>query len=269
MDNYASPTRITMTPQGHGSVEYGGDSNMVVMFYTHAEKNEIASREAGAPVFSNVPYVRMHPPGEHLNVIVRPVQPHDRDRFPRQWQQYVLNKTQVPDGTPIDLLFPNNPALGETLKARGIYTIQQLAGLSANGIDSIGMGGQDHVTKAQNYIKNANGGAGFTELQKQLTDKDGVIRSLQNQLNTQKRQIEDLFAKVGNPNAHSLSPKFVPGYDAQAERINANSPTAQILQAGKSTKDGSGAMAAGPIADVTEHKLLQDALVGDVNDIDI
>ena len=35
------------------------------------------------------------------------------------------NKAQVPEGTPIDLLYPENPAIGATLRGSGVQTIEQ------------------------------------------------------------------------------------------------------------------------------------------------
>lgn len=268
-ENYAPPSRIVMTPQGHGAVEYGNDNNMVVMFYINAEKDEVASVAAGAPIYKNTPYVSIQPAGEHLNVIKRPATTQDQQRFPRQWNQFVMNQTQIPDGTPLSLLFPNNPALAESLKARGVHTIQQLAGLSAHAQDSIGMGAQDWVNKAQGYLKSAGGAAGFHALSKELELKNAEITSLKHQVAMQKAQIDDLYSKFNNPNAHSLNPAFVPGYDAQAARINASHVTKEL--ATPKVKDNSGAMQAGKVThhiqDITEHSMLQAGL-GDV-DLDI
>src|SRR5262245_39517663 len=97
---YPPMTGLHMNGAGYGMAEFGNDANMVVIFYTASVKDEIASREAGAPMFKNVPYIKMHPAGEHLNIIERPIEERDRQRFPRQYQQFVMNQTQVPDGTP-------------------------------------------------------------------------------------------------------------------------------------------------------------------------
>ena len=89
-----------------------------------------------------------------------------------------MNQTQVPDGTLVDLLFPNNPAIADLLKGHGIHTVEQLANLSANAIDSVGMGVQQYVNLANEYLQKATDGSAFLELKRKLADRDQEVRIL-------------------------------------------------------------------------------------------
>src|SRR5690606_9526446 len=152
------PHSVNWAPGGtHGLVNYGG--NLVVFFYKKPVKNNKKSLEAGRPIFEDVDYIKMHPPGERLNIIDRPATSEDIHKYPEQWHRYLHNQTQIPEGTPVDLLFPNHPSVAESLKSLGVFTVEQLANLSAHAMDTIGMGAQGYVDKAKKYLSNAEKGA--------------------------------------------------------------------------------------------------------------
>src|SRR6202051_5174670 len=143
--DFSAPTNINWA--GHvGSVEYGGgDKAMVVMFFRRAVHNPAKSRETGKPSFEDQVFVRVHPPGERLNIVERPAKGDDARRWPNQWAQFHQNKDQIPEGTPIGLLYPDKPAVEATLRACGVFTIEQCADLSGHAIDNVGMGSQRWV----------------------------------------------------------------------------------------------------------------------------
>ena len=229
-DVFSSPTRINMSGGGYGVAQYGDDSTTVAVFYPRSVEDGPASLAAGRKICRTEDYVKIHHPGERLNQIDRPATQQDKWRFARQWQQYQLNHTQVPDGTPVDLLFPNNPSVADNLRGVGVYTVEQLSELSAHGMDTIGMGGQEYVTKAKKYLANANKGANFHQINAQMAEKDQQIKIQGQQIILLKQQVDGLIQRLSNPGAASLQPPWQPGFDAQAQRINANHPTNLAVQ---------------------------------------
>ena len=130
MDELASHTSIRRMGEWGGVVNYGGgDASMVVMFYMKAVSNPAKSAEVGRPYFDDKIFVRIHPPGERLNIVDREATNLEKQRYPLQWQQFQANAPQVSDGTPVDLLFPASPATAGALKASGVHTVEQLAKL--------------------------------------------------------------------------------------------------------------------------------------------
>lgn len=173
-----------------GVVEYGGgDRNLLVLFYNKPVHNPAKSLAAGRPVFEDTVMVRIAPPGERLNIVERPAKGEDSRRFPLQWQQFQQNKQQTPEGTPIDLLYPDRPAIAATLRANGVHTIEQCAELSANAIENIGMGCQSWVNAAQQILTASNKGVKAVQLRHELEERDREIAHL-------KRMVEDLKATV-------------------------------------------------------------------------
>lgn len=250
--DFSSPTNISW--HGHvGSVEYGGgDKNMVAMFYNRPVHNPAKSNEQGRQIFEDQIFVRIHPPGERLNIIDRPASQQDKRRFPMQWAQFQENKQQTPEGTPIDLLYPDQPSIGAMLRANGVHVIEQCADLSGPAIDNIGMGAQRYTNDAKKYMEAANKGVKGSQLRKELDERDSQIRTLTHMVETLKSEVQRLtevnhgsvdLAQVQAliagqqgrpqyPQARQLAPQF----DAQTSQINATHHTADIVRQKKSAK---------------------------------
>lgn len=218
--------RINWAGQHFGTVDYG--QQQVVIFYAKSIDDAMASRQAGRRICRNVDFIRMHPPGERLNIIDRPATDDDKMRYASQWHRYTLSQSQVPEGTPIDLLFPNHPNVADMLRAVSIFTVEQCANLSAHAIESIGMGAQEYVNKAKKYLESAKQGANFHAIQKELEEQKNANQVLQTQLNMAIAQIKALEVKISNPMMASQQPPWINGYDAQADRINNTHPTREM-----------------------------------------
>ena len=205
--------------------------NLLVIFFNKAVEIPAKSLEMGRRYCVNQVWVKIQHPGENFNIIEREATDQDKMRFRNYWSAFVQNRTQVPEGSPIDLLFPNHPAVGENLRAMGIFTIEQCAKLSANAIDNIGRGGQEYVNRAQAYLSQADKGKNFHKLQKQLDDARTENRVLSHQVGQLKETVDKLMLR-GSP-GESINPPWIQGFDAQAERINANHPTKELAAKGR------------------------------------
>lgn len=231
---------------GHvGTVEYGGgDKTMIAMFYNKAIQNPQKSLENGRPYFEDVIYVRIHPPGERLNIVDRPANATDKRRWPMQWAQFMENRVQMPEGTPVDLLYPDQPSVAAVLRANHVYTIEQCAELSGNAIEEIGMGSQRYVNDSKKYLEAANKGVGASQLRRELEDRDGKIRTLEHQIsllqakveqlqdnnttNVDLAQLQALMAGLQGRPQFPKAPGIAPVFDSQTAQINATHVTQDI-----------------------------------------
>lgn len=231
----ARPTKVNWNSPHSGMVEWnGGDANLLVMFYNRSV--HIPALSVERPVYRDEIYVKIQQPGETLNVIDRPVQDADKQRFRTQWSNFVHDRTQVPEGSPVDLLFPNHPAVAENLRSFGVYTVEQCATLSANAIDTIGRGGQEYVNRAKKYLEMATKGGEFHAMQRELEDEKQKTRILEQTVATLKSQMDRMSIQITDPVRASLNPPFVPNHDVQMERINANSPQTEIANRKTATR---------------------------------
>lgn len=224
-------TGIDWNAGGHtGMAKFGDDRNLLVMFYNRSVPNAAQGAIQGRPIHRDEIYIKIQQPGEMLNIIDRPATENDKMRFRQQWANFIHDRTQVPEGTPIDLLFPNHPSVAENLRGMGVFTVEQCAELSAHAIDTIGRGAQEYKNRAEKYLKMSTSGASFHKLQKENDDLRTTQRVLEQQVEMMKRQLNTLTLKVTDPVRASMQPPFIPGHDVQAERINSNSVHAELAK---------------------------------------
>ena len=197
--------------KSYGAAYDTNDDGLIVNFYNKSVHDPIASRNQGVPIYHDVIYVKIFRAGEMLNQIDRPKEKSDETRFGRQWHQFVDKQEQVPEGTPIDYLFPNNPAIADSLRARGVYTVQQCASLTAHAIETIGMGAQEYVNRAKKVLEQVTSGKAVVQLQDQSTKDRQLIDSqaklileMQQQMEAMKGQINTLMAGNVDPSTGAL-----------------------------------------------------------------
>ncbi len=111
-----------------GLVTFGEDARLFVEFVSRSVPDEVKSRDAGRPVSVQMDYIRIRQPGER-DEILRPAHDGDRRRFSRHWAAYQEGRQELPAGTPLAILFPNNPEVVENLKYDKIFVVEQLAAL--------------------------------------------------------------------------------------------------------------------------------------------
>lgn len=237
---FQSPTGIAW--QGDvGVVQYGaGDAGMVVIFYNKAQHSPAKSATEGRPIYEDSVFVKIHAPGERLNVIDRPATDDDRRRWPMQWHQFTQQKQQVPEGTPVDLLYPEHPSIPAMLRAYHVHTVEHLAQLSGNAIDNLGMGAQRYVNDARRFLDQAEKGKGSTATRKQIEELEGKLRVAQGQVEQLKGIVAALQnAQASMPNLAQVQqmlsavmqvPAQAPQIDGQAHMINNLHPTAEIAK---------------------------------------
>jgi hypothetical protein len=204
--------QASIASQGFGMVHYGPtDDKLIVGFYKRSVINQARSRAEGKPIHEGRDFVKIQHPGETLNVVDRPVQDGDAQRWPRQWHSYQQGVRHIPDGVPINLLFPAKPEIETMLRGYNIHTVEQLAGLSGQGIATIGMGAQEWVNAAQRYLERANKGVNHHQFEKALAEKNQRILTLE-------RQIAEITASVRQQQSQQQpNPQ---SYDFQTQQIN-------------------------------------------------
>ena len=173
--------------------------------------NQFKSKQEGRPVYEDQTFVKIQHPGETLNIVKRPVRDDDKQRWQRQWHQFTNGTSQIPEGIPITLLFPDKPSIAATLRGYNIHTVEQLANLSAQGMSTVGMGCQDWVNGAKRYLEHADKGVSHHKFENEITALKSENVKLQ-------RQVSELTALVHQRNKPAPNMQT---YDLQTEQINA------------------------------------------------
>lgn len=181
--------------RGWGMAPAGvSDDGKIVGFKYQAVINRAKSAGQAVPIHDNLVFVRIQNPGER-DYIEREAREEDKQRWPRQWHAFTQGRKYVAEGTPLELLFPDQPNIVATMNAVNIHTVQQLANLSGDAISRGGIGFQDWATKAKKYLESAEKGVNFQKFEAEKRKWEEREAALQKQINDLANQVQQLVQK--------------------------------------------------------------------------
>lgn len=137
----------------------------IVEFYADAKEDKFASDKEGLPVFRDVEMCRIRFPADRNRTLV--VRAHAEFKkqgnkiityamkYPRQYERFKRDLAPVVQGTPITELPFLTEAQRKTLRAREVYTVEQLADLSRTAGQGLGMGWVAMQEKAKVFLATA------------------------------------------------------------------------------------------------------------------
>jgi hypothetical protein len=194
MSDFSLPSFNIPSSVQNGQIIVGApQDNLVVTFYRHSVHSQALSDKEGRPVFVEKDYVKILVPGER-DTVDRPVRDEDKFRWARQWQAYHEKRQQAPEGTPIDCLFPQAPAIVATLRAMNFHVVEQLATASDIALQNIGMGARQWQEKAKQFLAAAKDGAAFHQMQGELRARDEKIAEMDGLIQAQAAKLAQLEA---------------------------------------------------------------------------
>ena len=119
----------------------GADARLAVQFYKKSVKQDIASDEAGRPIFKEFDFVRIMIPGDNLTEIDTYAQESHKQRFPRQWAHYQNQVANHEDiiGTPLDQWPQVTRSQADELRGLKFHTVESIADCSDQQLQRIGM----------------------------------------------------------------------------------------------------------------------------------
>lgn len=118
-----------------------GDEQLLVKFFMRPLQNDAKTREAGRPIFEEVPYVSIKQPGQKDSEVIAPASDRHKKRFPRHWQAFQARESQeAVSGTPLEHWSGITRSMVEELRFLNVHTVEQLANLSdANSQNIMGI----------------------------------------------------------------------------------------------------------------------------------
>jgi hypothetical protein len=170
--------------QGNNVVQMassGSDKNLTARFFLEPVYQEFESEKQGRAVYKDEAFVHICAPGAKTDIIKK-VQmedrmdvPSDPRRFPRQWQQFTDQQTQVPDGTPLEMcaFLPKHRVM--ELKAVKIFTAENYAELPDSAGQTLGMGWQRERELCRAYLSEDNK---VQALSKALAEKNAMAADI-------------------------------------------------------------------------------------------
>jgi hypothetical protein len=121
----------------------------------HPVEDPVGSAAAGRPIFIQQERVQIIQPG-NPNQPVELVRDDHRQRWPEQYAAFRRGEEVTADGTPLEQWPVLNRGQVLEMKAMGLHTVQQCAGLSDLAVQKIGMGGARIRELAKAYLDEAD-----------------------------------------------------------------------------------------------------------------
>ena len=193
------------------------DSRLAVQFYKKSVKQDIASDEAGRPIFKEFDFVKIMIPGDNLTEIDTYAQESHKQRFPRQWAHYQNQVANHQDiiGTPLEQWPQVTRSQAEELRGLKFHTVESIADCSDQQLQRIGMvaGMSPHNfrEKAKQFLnlalESAEVSAREAELAKLREENDKIKAETDAKLAAMQEQMSALLAAVAKPKTRK--PKVV------------------------------------------------------------
>ena len=165
------------------------ERNVSARFYDKAVKTAEVTAN-GLPIFKNVTYVEIRLKDNSTEVFNQPATKEKISRFAKEYALYKLAKEQIKKGTPLDQFAFLTAAELETCKNRGIFTVEALAELSDDKVQTLGL--QNEHKLAEIFINNSKNNKNIAEIAKLKSKYETEIEKLSEENNILKQRIKDL-----------------------------------------------------------------------------
>jgi hypothetical protein len=157
--------------------DVGDKDTAIPLFKESSIENKRESRIQGRPVFDTVAVVEIIVPGSR-DIVCRPVEEKDKERWPKQYAQFLNKQKQTVDGTPIDELSTATASERATCKALNVMTIEGLKSFPDTSIHKLGPGGHALKRKAVAFLSSRGDASYATALQEEVARLREQIASL-------------------------------------------------------------------------------------------
>jgi hypothetical protein len=173
---------------------YAMDNKLYVVFFVKPVHQGGESELQGRPIYKDIPYIRIHVPGDKTTVIEEPVNEEHKQRFASRWDKFEKGLSQAPDGTPVEEWPQVTRSQAAEFKALNIFTVEQLANLSDALIGKF-MGGGAMRLKAQTFLATAKDTAEAQRLATENAELNGRLAKQDEDIARLSAQVQVLMAQ--------------------------------------------------------------------------
>jgi hypothetical protein len=177
------------------------DDALHVEFFDYAALDDWETQKMGTKIYKKeCPFVRMQIPGNNLNIIERPADGRDVNRFPRQWMYYQMQTGKIADGSSVPgwQIDEWNGIELETkrkLKFLRFATVEQLAGATDSQIQAIGMGADGLRIQARKALRERN----RRDVDSAVAERDVKIKEQGEQITAMQAQMAEMMELMRQP----------------------------------------------------------------------
>ena len=157
-----------------------GDSAMVQFYWNSAHECH---------------FIRKRFPGDRCSAPDRPVTPYDRELYARQWEAYLSNEDQLKGQTRIRDCEWLDVGQKDNLFSNRIQTVEQLAGVTDNGLPALGPGARKLRDKAKDFLRRKSHAEKAHAIAQQLEQEKARNEKLSGEVAELRKLMQDMLAK--------------------------------------------------------------------------
>lgn len=117
-------------------------------------------------------------------------------RFRNEWNAFFRGVSVETLGTPLDILFPNDPSRVAFYKTHQVHSIERLSGLPEHDLANLGMGAREDQQKAKRYRERLQAAAPSIALEAAMTEMRKENETMRRENESLKEQLLDLSDKL-------------------------------------------------------------------------
>ena len=154
--------------------------NVFAKFYDRVVKTDEVDKKTGLPVFKEVCFVEIRLKNNTTDIVDQPATEEKKQRFKKEYELYLQSKEELKEGTALSLFAFLTPLEIETLKVRGIFSLEDFSKMTKNQAEDLGL--VKEWEKADEFLK--------------LYKNQADIKKLKEELNKMKEKLSLLQSKV-------------------------------------------------------------------------
>lgn len=131
------------------------EAGVAVRFFNHPMLHGLKSAEEKRQVFVDKPHVEIVVAGQDKQKFVGPVNEQVKARFPEEYAEFLKGNEVAKTGTPIEQWPQITPSQVLMMKNINIYSVEDVATLSDEGVGNLGPGGYKLRDDARKFLVQA------------------------------------------------------------------------------------------------------------------
>ncbi len=155
------------------------EEGLCARFYDRSVKTDAVDAH-GFPVFKEVCFCEIRIKDNNSEVFDQPASEEKKKRFPVEYARYQLAKKQVEKGTPLEQFAFLTASEIESLKSRGIFTVEALAALAEEKAAALGIAREREL--AAKFMAQAAGNKALADWQKAEEKYKARIKKLEDEV---------------------------------------------------------------------------------------
>lgn len=171
------------------------EDGVVARFYDRPVKTSKVDTN-GLPIFENRCFVEIRIKDNNSDIWDQPADNEKIQRFPVEYARYQLAKKQSEKGAPLEQFAFLTAAEIESLKHRGIFTVEALAELASDKVANLGLEKEKEL--AEKFLQANAGNYSIAKMEEKENEYKKVIEGLTAELEKAKAEIEKLKAEKAN-----------------------------------------------------------------------